>query len=99
MAGGIAEESIEGVKTVASCNAQGTLLRSLLWMYWVRLGNIYALFFTYAGEAFYFSAYLISNDHDSWTGADLDARAVNVIVITKDCTVWLLTKLFRAFNI
>ena len=39
VAGGIAEESIKWVKTVASCNAQGSLLRSLLWMYGLFLGS------------------------------------------------------------
>ena len=96
VAGGIAEESIEGVKTIASCNAQEFRARRYLKelesirrfatdtgvIFGIAWGIVYALFFTYAGAAYYFCAYLISNDYETWTGTDLDARAVNVVVLS-----------------
>ena len=96
VAGGIAEESIEGIKTIASCNAQEGRARK----YQTELeplkkstaemglltglgwGIFYAEHFIYVGLAFYVSAILISRDYDTWTGLDLNAGVVTTIIIS-----------------
>ena len=94
VAGGITEESFEGIKTIASCNAQENrarkyqleiepLKKSTSMMGFINgigWGVLYGVFFIYAGIQFYFSSYLIEDDPDIW-GADTDTSAKEAVVI------------------
>ena len=93
VAGGIAEESIEGIKTIASCNAQEGRARK----YQSELEPLKATFAKMGlvngfGWSLFYLAYMMStimgcyigtvlmeHDYDSWTGSDIDARAATIV--------------------
>ena len=93
VAGGIAEESLEGVKTVASCNAQEErsrryqaelepLRESTAFMGIVNgfgWGIFFGGLFVYTGAICVIGAYLMENEYESWTGDRIDARIVFVV--------------------
>ena len=91
-AGGIAEESLEGIKTVASCNAQHIIakryqaelepLKTSGMLMGVINGVAWGLFFFqflfFVGLGFYIGAILIDEDVEPWIGSELGVKEVFV---------------------
>ena len=96
VAGGIAEESLEGVKTIASNNAQESRarryqlelqpLKKIMSMmgilYGVGWGILFAAFYLFIGIVYYVAAYIITEDSDTWTDSTIDNRIVFIICMT-----------------
>ena len=94
VAGGIAEESFEGIKTVASCNAQESRARK----YQAELeplrktdtlmglvsgfgwGLFFWSYFFYAGVQFYIAAYIMEDNPDVW-GRETNCSAKESFII------------------
>ena len=94
VAGGIAEESLEGVKTISSCNAQETrakdyqrelepLKRSTTLMGIVHgfgWSMFFVVLFAFSGVLFYISAYIITENPDLWIStSNIEAKEVVMI--------------------
>ena len=91
-AGGIAEESLEGIKTVASCNAQHTIakryqaelepLKTSGILMGVINGVAWGVFFFqflfFVGLGFYIGVILIDEDVEAWIGNDIGVKEVFV---------------------
>ena len=91
-AGGIVEESLEGIKTVASCNAQHLIAKRyqaeleplknsgtlLGTINGIAWGIFFFQFLFFTGLGFYIGMLLIDKDVDTWTGTDLGVKEVFV---------------------
>ena len=89
-AGGIAEESLEGIKTVASCNAQERVAKryqteleplktsgALIGLInGMAWGTLFFQFLFFIGLGYYAGAYMIENDTEAWNGTDLEPDIV-----------------------
>ncbi|CAG9331647.1 unnamed protein product [Blepharisma stoltei] len=93
-AGGIAEESLEGVKTVSSCNSQDFLAKSYqkelepLKNFTTVMGTLHGLgwsiffliLFTFSGTIFYFGSLFFENEVDNWSDGE-KCQAKHVVMI------------------
>ena len=91
-AGGIAEESLEGIKTIASCNAQHQIAKRYqaelepLKKSGITMGIItgfswgvfFFQFLFFVGLGYYVGAILIDEDVEGWSGTDIGAKEVFV---------------------
>ena len=92
-AGGIAEESFEGVKTIASINAQEARarryqtelkpLKRVMLLNSIFLGLGWGILFfgsyLFVGIDYYYGAYLHDKDEETWNGSRVDASTIQVI--------------------
>ena len=95
-AGAIAEESLEGIKTVASCNAQHIIAKRyqaeleplknsgilLGIINGVAWGIFFFEFIFFTGLSYYFGAYLMDEGNESWTGTTYDTETVFLVSFT-----------------
>ena len=94
-AGAIAEENIEGIKTIAANNAQESRMRRYReeletvktsmavggLVHGLGWGFYYAGLFSYTGIVFYVGAVLMESDYQGWNGNYIDAGAITTVVL------------------
>lgn len=107
-AGGIAEESLEGVKTIASCNGQEQVskkyqkeleplqrITETMGIYnGIGWGILFSGFFIYTGLLTYIGAYYVENDSDMWNGEEMNASAIFLVYFATAISTFFLSTNF-----